>query len=298
MKKVLFFCIVLITITIPALTSITPAQSAQPSENPGSYTPIPAAEDILSATIQISIFPAAENSASSANSTGAVYERGLATLVQRDSSFFLVSHDHWTNLEQAGRVEFRDAASELLVELTGAEFNSLIRYQDQGTMLLTAPLQLHPQYQALLASRSEGDSRRPVAAVPLRRVGAVQVGQVVTIAYRSGEGRNQVALLPATIIEIANFDGKPSIRLQSLDGTPILPGDSGGGIWLDGELVGNMWLSEWVYDWRIWTWDSLEPKIQRLATSQSAQIPVEQIFSLASQPENLVEALPTAGFQD
>jgi hypothetical protein len=67
---------------------------------------------------------------------------------------------------------------------------------------------------------------------------------------------------------------------------------------LDGELVGNMWLSEWVYDWRIWTWDSLEPKIQRLATSQSAQIPVEQIFSPASQPENLVEALPTAGFQD
>jgi hypothetical protein len=298
MKKVLFFCIILITITIPALTAITPAQSAQPSENPGSYTPIPAAEVVLSATIQLSIFPAAENSASSTNAIGTVYERGLATLVQNHNDIFLVSHDHWTDLEQAGRVEFRDAAGELLVELTGAEFNSLIRYQDEGTMLLTAPLQLHPQYQALMASRSGADQRRLAAALPLRHSEDVQVGQVVTIAYRSGEARNQVALLPATIIEIDEIDGKPSIRLHSLDGTPILPGDSGGGIWQDGQLVGNMWLSEWVYDWRIWTWDSLEPKIKRLATSQAAQLPIEQIISIASQPEDLDGDLLAAGFQD
>jgi hypothetical protein len=297
MKKIFFFCIVLITLAIPALIAISPAQSAQPDEDPGSYAPIPAADAILAATIQISVYPAAQTSDQTTGYVETIYERGLATLVQINDGIILISHDHWSDLENIGRVEFRDAAGELLVEINGADFTSLIRYRDEGTMLLTAPLQLHPQYQALLASRSGGDQRH-TAAVPMFRGESVQVGQVVTIAYRSGEGRSQVDLLPASIIEIADIDGISTFRLQSLDGTPILPGDSGGGIWLDGHLVGNMWLSEWVYDWRIWTWDSLEPVIKRLDTSQAALLPVEQIFSLASQPENLAEELPVAGFQD
>jgi hypothetical protein len=44
--------------------------------------------------------------------------------------------------------------------------------------------------------------------------------------------------------------------LQSADGQAIEPGDSGGGIWADGTLVGNMWMTvqeQWHFD------DSPEP---------------------------------------
>jgi hypothetical protein len=35
--------------------------------------------------------------------------------------------------------------------------------------------------------------------------------------------------------------GLPSLMLRRVNGKAIEPGDSGGGIWLDGRLVGNMW---------------------------------------------------------
>ncbi len=31
------------------------------------------------------------------------------------------------------------------------------------------------------------------------------------------------------------------IEMRSLDGSSIEPGDSGGGIWIEGRLVGNLW---------------------------------------------------------
>jgi hypothetical protein len=35
--------------------------------------------------------------------------------------------------------------------------------------------------------------------------------------------------------------GLPTYRLRSIDGKPIRGGDSGGGIWHAGQLVGNLW---------------------------------------------------------
>lgn len=81
-----------------------------------------------------------------------------------------------------------------------------------------------------------------------------------------------------------------AFRLQSLDGTVLLPGDSGGGVWLDGKLVGNMWLSEKDYDWRIWTWKSTQPATRYVGTSIAAQLPAGIQSALPQDEPTIVEA--------
>jgi len=48
-------------------------------------------------------------------------------------------------------------------------------------------------------------------------------------------------MLEAEVESIGEYKGLPIFVLRSLDGLPIVSGDSGGGIWQDGRLVGNMW---------------------------------------------------------
>lgn len=282
MRKI-FLCTVLITITISLLVIATPTLFAQASVGtrknlPRNLLASSAADSILAATLQISLYPAQVGA-----SNVTVFEQGLATLVQNGEEILLVTHDHWHYLENVGRVEFLDASGDLLLQIAGDEFTSLIRYRDGGTMLLSPPFKIHPQYRALLAARSGKTDRNPLAAARLAGVQPTQAGQIVTIAYRIGDGGRQVGLLPARVIELSERDGKATFKLQSLDGTPIQPGDSGGGIWLDGELIGNMWISEWVFDWRIWTWDSLKPAMKRLDTSIAARLLLDPASNLPEE---------------
>jgi len=39
------------------------------------------------------------------------------------------------------------------------------------------------------------------------------------------------------------YNSLPAYRLRSLDGQPVIPGDSGGGIWYKGTLIGNNWVT-------------------------------------------------------
>ena len=39
----------------------------------------------------------------------------------------------------------------------------------------------------------------------------------------------------------AQKQGRPAVQLQSVDGQAIVGGDSGGGVWLDGQLTAVMW---------------------------------------------------------
>jgi hypothetical protein len=223
---------------------------------------------IQAATIQINAFPAEQQGENGPT----VYERGLASLIQLDHETILVSHDHWNSLADIARVQFLDANSNLLAEISGEEFRSLIRYHDQGSMLLSTPAELNPAYLSLLASRSGLPAAQRIVPGRLAKHQALQVGQIVTIAYRVGENRSQVGTKQATIIELSEVEGLPAVRLQSLDGSVILPGDSGGGIWLDGKLIGNMWMTERGLNQGIMTLISSQPSTKYLDTSIAALI--------------------------
>lgn len=265
-----FFSLILVAICISLGINCLPAASAQADSEPEGFAPAADAPSILAATVQIYLLPVDTDSSDGEM----VIERGLGSLVQVGGETLIVTHDHWDGLEETGKAQFLDAGGELLVEVSGDEFRGLIRYQDGGSLLLSTPPEIRPAYQALLAARSDGKAMNPIGAGQLGDPASVPAGALVTVAYRSGERRNQVSLMPARVVEVIEMEGKAAFKLQSLDGGVILPGDSGGGIWLDGRLVGNMWLTEWVYDWRIWTWKTIKPEIKRLDTSRAAQLPL------------------------
>jgi hypothetical protein len=267
-KTFIFTSTIILAVAIFFASNVLPAQSANVNATSTNGMNIENAQSILASTLQIIIF-----SVDAADSDQEVYERGIASLVEINDQIVLVSHDHWNFVEDAPKVEFRDVEGKLLAEINGNDFRSLIIYRDEGTMLLSQPVVLTAAYQSLMASRSNGKAASQLNPGQMGDPQSLKVGDSVTVAYRIGENRSQVSVLAATVIEVGELNGVASFRLQSLDGTVLQNGDSGGGVWLDGKLVGNMWLSEKANDYRIWIWKSTQPATKFVDTSVAAQLP-------------------------
>jgi hypothetical protein len=80
-----------------------------------------------------------------------------------------------------------------------------------------------------------------LAPVSVQEIPQVAAGETVDIVYRENPSRETAAIKQAVVEEIAIYNNEPVYKLHSLDGQTIQPGDSGGGIWHDGCLVGNNW---------------------------------------------------------
>jgi hypothetical protein len=146
-------------------------------------------------------------------------------VVVHDGEELIITHNHWTLLNaELELVQIHNAQQELLATMTGEEFFGLIRYQDDGTMVLSKPA-------------FEGS----VQTVSWNNAGAIRKGTVVEVVHRRRDEQGGVAVVAATVESIEAMNGVPTFRLRSLNGHVIVPGDSGGGIWVDGELVGNLW---------------------------------------------------------
>ena len=150
---------------------------------------------------------------------------GLGTLTQHGADLVVVTHDHWTLLTpNLHKVQFHTVANELLLEMSGDAFQQLIRYRDGGTMVLTAPNELVES--GVVGQLGNG---RPV-----------QNGDVLLIAFRQPQfGEISVAAMQVT--KLSSYEGQPVYRLTSLNGDSVVGGNSGGGVWVNGQLVGNMW---------------------------------------------------------
>lgn len=157
-----------------------------------------------------------------------VLETGMGTLIAIDGGNYLVTHNHWgTVLQELTKVELYDSNYRLIKLMFGYEFIDLVRYQDEGTLILKSPLEL--------------DTRLTPAA--LGDPGDIQPGEVVRISYRQAPSRDKAGVLEARVEEVFERGGVPAYRLRCLNGGVIQRGDSGGGIWHDGKYVGNMWIT-------------------------------------------------------
>lgn len=155
-----------------------------------------------------------------------VEARGLGTLVQWGGQLYVVTHDHWGELlDTAVTAQFFNANGALLAEISGAFFRNLLHYRDQGTLLLQVP---------------------PALAVPFGVKGygrTLAVGsQVFLTRYQPGTG--VVEVVAATVTAVTEREGVPAYLVQTADGTPVVPGDSGGGVWFEGQLAGNLWRNQ------------------------------------------------------
>lgn len=230
-------------------------------------------QEILSATIQIRLYPQGFNTGNVSKTETQYYERGFGTLVSQVGGLYIYTHDHWGLIDNPGKAQFYNYLGELLLEISGEAIKNLIFYRDGGMMILVAPIELQSKNLNTLVSTSVAKARTSLQAVEIGAQGGVEVGDIVVITRKLPGDSDRVDLLPATIVSFEYHEGIPVIKLRSQNGENLVPGDSGGGIWLNGRLIANMWMNERIYDWRFWTWKSLKPALKRVDTSIAALTP-------------------------
>lgn len=226
MRKGLFI-ILLVLIVLGSAPRFILADTKQPtrvSEGIG-------LERALDASLVISMTflePGSQPSTDVASNTLLLSSRaGLGTLVLYDNEYLIITHNHWMLSGELELVQFRNRWLQLVAQVTGQEFLRLIRYRDEGTLVLSKPADL--------------DSS--VKAVPWSNVGALQTGVDVQVVYRRRAGTGGIAAIDATLLALEEKNGVPTMLLRCPSGHILIPGDSGGGIWYEERLVGNLWAS-------------------------------------------------------
>jgi hypothetical protein len=190
-----------------------------------------AEEYILNTTVQIKLFaplPTTETEAGQPDSGSKSYvmAQGLGTLIRWQGERVIVTHNHWGEmLQDAENVTIHDANGKLLVKMALSEFTSLIRYSDPGTLILAAP------------------SGLPGIASDLGNDISVVSGDMLNIVRQDPGNPELVDVVQARMLRMKDYKGEPVIKLAIMDDGVIIPGDSGGGNWHDGKLVGNTWAS-------------------------------------------------------
>ena len=86
---------------------------------------------------------------------------------------------------------------------------------------------------------------------------------------------------------VEESENRPVFILRSLDGQPIVQGDSGGGVWWNGRLIGNTWATEMITGWRLGHW-SINASDTPTDISFTAQFP-----QLSPQGEVVTDLLNT-----
>ena len=209
---------------------------------------------ILEATVQIHLLVPIDG--------GKVIAEGLGTLVRQAGGTRIVTHNHWgTFTRDAQTAEFYNASGDLLVKTSGDEFRDLIQSQDKGTLVLNTPKGL-------------AYHRQPASMGDLARV---KKGDVVLVTHQAPNAEGKVAVLEAVVDSSAIYEGLSVFVLRTGKSLVIIPGDSGGGVWRGGQLIGNMWGRKTITitDWKAWDWRTFKP-----GTKQT------EICYVAKSPEN------------
>jgi hypothetical protein len=183
---------------------------------------------ILQASVQIHLFAPYTQPQVNSNARQYIMAVGLGTFSELEGEMVIVTHNHWgAALEEAEFVRFYDAQGKQLLELSGTDLRALVCSQDAGTLILIAPQSLVKYQSTSLARIGEPNK--------------VASGSILVIAHQAPEQNGRITLYAARADSPASYKNVPVFKIHSLDNWPIVAGDSGGGIWLDGQLVGNMW---------------------------------------------------------
>lgn len=216
------------------LAGCTAQKTFAANNTPQAPAPRPSAAEeatMLASTIQVAMYEYAQEPGGAEPGS-----RGLGTLVSDNGETVILTHDHWAHLTpNLHEVEIRDAAGHLLLTLDGLTFRDLIAYRDGGTMVLRTPAILEGLLPAGLAE--------PAAK-----------GDAVWFARRDPRsGRKAVEVVAAAVTSLEGAAQPATVRLRNLDGSAIVPGDSGGGVWADGRLVGNLWAAALTKERTFWS---------------------------------------------
>jgi hypothetical protein len=201
-------------------------------------------QTIYNATVEINLYPTG----------GKYYESGLGTLVSSAGLIRIVTHNHWGVIHNVEKVQVLASSGEKLLELSGSEFKKNLLYFDKGSMIFAVPHALS----AMTAPLAAGLNENP----------AYQVGDRVAVVRRNSKMERGIEVITAKIAAIKEQQ-IPVLVLDSRPGDELERGDSGGGVWYKGELVGNNWAI--IVDEK--TWEQAEVKSPLSTTWFAAQLP-------------------------
>lgn len=220
---------------------------------------------ILNATVQIRLFAPDPSAQPVGNVYPYIMSRGLGSLVRAGKDYRILTHNHWSTLGQVDFVKFYDANFVLLLEMSGADFKSLILQQDAGVLVLQAPPELVEKL---------GASPDAFRETSLNDGLKLNAGDQVLVVHQKPGQEDKVAVIPAVIDQQVTFRGLPAFQLHASDGSALIPGDSGGGLWFNGNLVGDLWAREEISqnDWSQWSWQDFKPGVKVLESAFAAQI--------------------------
>ena len=219
---------------------------------------------ILNATVQIRLFTPITSAKPVGNRYPYLMSQGLGSLVRAGNGYLIITHNHWSALEQVEFVKIYDAKFALLLEMSGAAIENLILRQDAGVLVLQAPPELVEKLSASPGSFLEASPKDGLK---------LSAGDQVLVVHQKPGQEDKVAVMPAVIEQRMTFRGQPAFQLRALDGSPLIPGDSGGGLWYKGYLVGDLWAREEVSqnDWSQLNWQDFKPGVKTVESAYAAR---------------------------
>ncbi len=183
-------------------------------------------------------------------------ETGLGTLVDYQGRRMIYTHNHYTTLYSSQEVIFQNSQGDEILRTSADKLRRLPRRLDSPGNLLIDVTDLRkivvvnglPPADRLLAS----EWWETLEFADFGEPRAVSEGTYVKVAHREGTGIGaldaEVRRAISTENEVAGQPHSDSIFwLKSLT-VPIVHGDSGGGIWLKGKVVGNNWWTSLYYE--------------------------------------------------
>jgi hypothetical protein len=201
-------------------------------------------------------------------------DRGLGTVIAAGENTFILTHNHWGDLEGAVRAQIRTAAGDLVAEVDGGIFRSWIRYQDAGTLMLSVPASLVVESSLQVAPWDD-----PAVVAP---------GDQILAAHQDPEHPDRVAFLQLEVVAIETESGLGAFTLRTTDGGAIVRGDSGGGVWYNGRLVGNHWKTEVRHELDREFFQTGQLTETPTGTSLAAQLPGALLATLQAPAANAV----------
>jgi hypothetical protein len=233
MKQIIYTGAVIIVAIVSLSACGGPVQTT--GESAREIAPVyESVQTVLDATISTTLH------ATNPDNPAEVYSaRGLSTIVYYHGENLLITNDHWGEvLDRLAYARFWSRDNALLLELNGAAFKALIRYRDGGTMILRAPEELIADQLPTL-----NNPAALLATIPAALVGQaeVHVGDKVLAVVRDPDTPHGLEIVEAAVVSVGDQYGPRSLILHRENGKPIEPGDSGGGVWYNGQLVGNIW---------------------------------------------------------
>jgi RHS repeat-associated protein len=160
--------------------------------------------------------------------------KGLGSLVKHQGVFRIYTHNHFEYLHKIDKVEFRNTKGELITIIDADDFRIRMSLaQDSGNAVIVAPPELLP---------GSMSNKQNLTMIP--RYGSFgdpeNIEEFFILKVPRWSGTNIMVMEALVEKTEQNRWGVPDFNMESLS-LPIMPGDSGGGLWFDEKVVGNTW---------------------------------------------------------